>query len=157
LRMLRILNDIERNLTTYLSVMALINVVVALIAVGIAIFVGLPNAVAWGVLAFLLNFIPYIGALIMEAGMLAVGLVTFPSLSQALIAPALYAGFAVLEGHFVTPSIMGRRLTLNPLTVILALAFWSWLWGPFGAFLAVPLLIVALVITHHLFPREMPD
>jgi predicted PurR-regulated permease PerM len=157
LRMLRILNDIERNLTTYLSVMAMINVVVGLIATGIAVFVGLPNPVAWGVLAFLLNFIPYIGALIMEAGMLAVGLVTFPGLTQALIAPAAYLGFAVLEGHFVTPSIMGKRLTLNPLTVILALVFWSWLWGPFGAFLAVPLLIVALVVARHLFPDDVPD
>lgn len=157
LRMLRILNDIERNLTTYLSVMAMINVVVGLIATGIAVFVGLPNPVAWGVLAFLLNFIPYIGALIMEAGMLAVGLVTFPGLTQALIAPAAYLGFAVLEGHFVTPSIMGKRLTLNPLTVILALVFWSWLWGPFGAFLAVPLLIVALVVARHLFPDDVPE
>ncbi len=157
LRMMRILNDIERNLTVYLSVMAMINVVVGLIATAIAMFVGLPNPVAWGVLAFLLNFIPYIGALIMEAGMLAVGLVTFPGLTTALIAPLAYFGFAVLEGHFITPSIMGHRLTLNPLTVILALVFWSWLWGPFGAFLAVPLLIVGLVVAHHLFPHDVPE
>lgn len=157
LRMLRILNDIEHNLTTYMSVMALINLAVGLIAVAIALFVGLPNAIAWGVLAFLLNFIPYIGALMMEAGMLAVGLVTFPTLTQAALAPVLYVAFTVLEGHFITPAIMGRRLTLNPLTVILALAFWTWIWGPFGAFLAVPLLIVALVTIQHLFPADEPE
>src|SRR5262249_20034825 len=79
LRMLRILNDIEHNLTTYLSVVAVINFVVGIIAGVVAASVGLPNAIAWGVLAFLLNFIPYIGALIMEVAMLAVGLVTFPT------------------------------------------------------------------------------
>jgi len=154
LRTLRIINDIERNLTNYLSVVAVINFVVGLGACLIAYFIGLPNPVAWGVLAFILNFIPYIGALIMEAVLLAVGLVTFPTLTQALIAPVLYFGFTTLEGHFITPSIMGRRLALNPLTVFLALIFWTWLWGPIGAFLAVPLLIVALVAINHLFPQE---
>ena len=91
------------------------------------------------------------------AGLLAVGIVTFPTLTQALLAPAIYLGFATLEGHFITPSIMGQRLTLNPLTVILSLVFWAWLWGPFGAFLAVPLLIVALVTIKHLFPDDEPE
>ena len=154
LRTLKIINDIERNLTNYLSVVAVINFVVGLGACLIAYFIGLPNPIAWGVLAFILNFIPYIGALIMEAVLLAVGLVTFPTLIQALIAPVLYFGFTTLEGHFITPSIMGRRLALNPLTVFLALIFWTWLWGPIGAFLAVPLLIVALVAINHLFPQE---
>ena len=154
LRTLKIINDVERNLTNYLSVVAVINFVVGLGACLIAYFIGLPNPIAWGVLAFILNFIPYIGALIMEAVLLAVGLVTFPSLTQALIAPVLYFGFTTLEGHFITPSIMGRRLALNPLTVFLALIFWTWLWGPIGAFLAVPLLIVALVAINHLFPQE---
>jgi len=154
LRTLKIINDVERNLTNYLSVVAVINFVVGLGACLIAYFIGLPNPIAWGVLAFILNFIPYIGALIMEAVLLAVGLVTFPTLVQALIAPVLYFGFTTLEGHFITPSIMGRRLALNPLTVFLALIFWTWLWGPIGAFLAVPLLIVALVAINHLFPQE---
>jgi predicted PurR-regulated permease PerM len=156
LRTLKILNDIEHNLTNYLSVVAVINLCVGIAATLIAYFVGLPNAIAWGVLAFILNFIPYIGALMMEGVLLAVGLVTFPTLTPALIAPLLYLGFSTLEGHFITPSIMGRRLTLNPLTVFLALIFWTWLWGPMGAFLAVPLLIVALVATTHLFPQDEP-
>ena len=154
LRTLKIINDIERNLTNYLSVVAVINFVVGLGACLITYFAGLPNPIAWGVLAFILNFIPYIGALIMEAVLFAVGLVTFPTLVQALIVPILYFGFTTLEGHFITPSIMGRRLALNPLTVFLALIFWTWLWGPVGAFLAVPLLIVALVAINHLFPQE---
>ena len=154
LRMLKIMNDVEHNLTGYLSVVALINFVVGLSATMIAYFVGLPNPVAWGVLGFILNFIPYIGALMMQLILLALGLVTFPSLTHALIAPALYLGFTTLEGHFITPGIMGRRLTLNPLVVFLSLVFWTWLWGPVGAFLAVPIVIVLLVISSHVFPKS---
>jgi predicted PurR-regulated permease PerM len=156
LRMLRILNDIEHNLTSYLSVVAIINFAVGLSAGVIAFFVGLPSPVAWGVLAFVLNFIPYLGALIMEVILLAVGLATFPTLGQAIVAPLLYLAFTTLEGHFITPAIMGKRLLLNPLTVFLALVFWTWIWGPVGAFLAVPIVIVILVAVNHLFPKEEP-
>jgi len=157
LRMLKIMNDIEHNLTGYLSVVALINIVVGICG-GVAAWVaGLPDPVAWAVLAFILNFIPYIGALIMEAALFMVGLVTFPTLTHALLAPLLFLGLATLEGHFITPSIMGHRLTLNPLTVFLSLVFWTWLWGPVGAFLAVPLLIMALVAVGHLFPKDEPE
>jgi predicted PurR-regulated permease PerM len=154
LRALKIMNAVEHSLTNYLSVVAVINFAVGLGAAVIAFAVGLPSPVAWGVLAFLLNFIPYIGALIMQVVLLAVGLVTVPNFSHALIAPLAYLAFTTLEGHFITPSIMGRRLTLMPLTVFLSLIFWTWLWGPAGAFLAVPLLIVAMVAIQHIFPQD---
>ena len=157
LRVIKIMNDIEHNLTGYLSIVALINVGVGLCGGFAAWVTGLPDPVAWAVLAFILNFIPYIGALIMEGALLMVGLVTFTTLAQALAAPLIFLVLATLEGHFITPSIMGRRLTLNPLTVFLSLVFWTWLWGPVGAFLAVPLLIVALVVIGHLFPENEPD
>lgn len=157
LRMLKIMNDIEHNLTGYLSIVALINIGVGVCG-GIAAWVaGLPDLAAWAVLGFILNFIPYIGALIMEIAMFMVGLVTFPTVTQALVAPLLFLVFATLEGHFITPGVMGRRLTLNPLTVFLSLVFWTWLWGPVGAFLAVPLLIMALVVVGHLFPEDEPE
>jgi predicted PurR-regulated permease PerM len=154
LRTLKIMNDIEHNLTGYLSMVAVINFAVGLAAGVIAWGVGLPDPVAWAVLAFILNFLPYIGALMMEAALFLVGLVTFPTLTLAVAAPLLFVVFATLEGHFITPALIGRRLTLNPLTVFLSLVFWSWLWGPVGAFLAVPLLIMALVAVTHLFPGE---
>ncbi len=157
LRTLKILNDIEHNLTGYLSIVVVINIAVGICG-GLAAWVaGLPDPIAWAVLGFILNFIPYIGALIMEAGLFMVGLVTFPTLTHALLAPLLFLALATLEGHFITPSIMGRRLTLNPLTVFLSLVFWAWLWGPVGAFLAVPLLIMALVVVDHLFPEDEPE
>ena len=157
LRTLKIMNDIEQNLTGYLSIVAIINIAIGICG-GVAAWVaGLPDPLAWAVLAFILNFIPYIGALIMEAALFTVGLVTFPTLAPALFAPLLFLALAILEGHFITPSIMGRTLTLNPLTVFLSLVFWTWLWGPVGAFLAVPLLIMAMVVADHLFPEDEPE
>jgi predicted PurR-regulated permease PerM len=157
LRVLKIMNDIEHNLTGYLSVVTIINLAVGLCGGVAAWIAGLPDPVAWAILGFILNFIPYVGALMMEIGLFMVGLVTFPSLTQALIAPLIFLALATLEGHFITPSIMGHRLTLNPLTVFLSLVFWTWLWGVVGAFLAVPLLIVALVVIGHLFPEDEPE
>ena len=77
-----------------------------------------------------------------------------------VLAPLAFVGLTFLEGHFVTPTIVGRRLMLSPLLVVLALAFWTWMWGPFGALLATPLSIIALVVVNHLFPNEdmkLPD
>jgi predicted PurR-regulated permease PerM len=157
LRTLKIMSDIEQNLTGYLSIVALINIAIGICGGVAAWIAGLPDPLAWAVLGFILNFIPYIGALIMEAALFMVGLVTFPTLTAALFAPLLFLALATLEGHFITPSIIGRRLTLNPLTVFLSLVFWTWLWGPVGAFLAVPLLIMAMVVVDHLFPEpELP-
>ncbi|HEX5211610.1 MAG TPA: AI-2E family transporter [Pseudolabrys sp.] len=160
LRTLRIVNDMERNLSGYLGVVTAINLAIGVAAGIIAWLSGLPSPLAWAVLGFLLNFISYLGAIVMELALFMVGLVTFPTVSHALLAPLLYVGVATLEGHFITPSIIGRKLTLNPLTVFLSLVFWTWLWGPIGAFLAVPLLIVMLVAISHLFPKEemtLPD
>lgn len=154
LRMMRILNDVERNLTSYLSLVAVINLSVGVVAFVIAYVVGLPNPLVWGVLGFLFNFVPYIGALIMQVVLFVAGLVAFPTLGQAFIPPLLYLAFTTLEGHFITPAVMGKHLLLNPLTVFLALVFWTWLWGPIGALLAVPILVVSMVVISHLFPKE---
>lgn len=160
LRFLRIMNDIERNLAGYLAVVTVINLALGtIVAVG-AWVLGLPNPVIFGVLAAFLNYVPYVGPAITVVILFGVGLVTFPSLSHALIAPAALVGLSTLEGHFITPTIIGRRITLNPLVVVLALAFWTWMWGPIGAFLAVPVSIIALVVFSHLFPAEevkLPD
>lgn len=156
LNVLKTLNEAEDDLTGYLSTVAAINLCVGVGAGLIAWATGMPSPVAWAVLGFILNFIPYIGALLMEAGMFLVALVVFPTLTQAAIPPLLYLAMGTIEGHFITPSIMGHRLTLHPLTVFLSLVFWTWLWGPVGAFLAVPLLIIGVVAAGHFFPNEDP-
>ena len=157
LMMLKILNEIERNLTGYLSIVTVINASMGVLGGLIAWAVGLPDPVAWGVLAFVLNFVPYLGPLLVEVAMLMVGLVSFPTLTHAAIAPLLYLAFTTIEGEFVTPGAVGRKFTLNPLMVFLALVFWSWLWGPVGAFLATPLLIMGLAAFVHLFPKDEPE
>ncbi len=154
LRFLKIMRDIERNLAGYLTVVTIVNVGVGILVATGAWLVGLPNPLIFGLLAALLNYVPYIGPAIMVVVLFGVGLVTFPSLSHAVIAPIGLVALTTLEGHFVTPTIVGRRLTLNPLLVFLALAFWTWMWGPIGAFLAVPLSIIGLVVAHHLFPAD---
>jgi len=116
--------------------------------------IGFPNPWIFGFLAGLFNYVPYIGPAIMVVVLFGVGLVTFPSLAHALIAPLGLIALTTLEGHVITPTIIGRRLTLNPLLVFLALAFWTWMWGPMGALLAVPLSIIGLVVVNHLFPSE---
>jgi predicted PurR-regulated permease PerM len=154
LRFIRITNDLESYLASYVAIVTVINFGLGVVvAIGAWLF-GLPNPILFGVLAMGLNFIPYIGAACMTLVLLAVGLVSFPSLGYALLPAAAFVAVATIEGQFITPTVLGRSLTLNPLVVLLALAFWAWLWGPMGAFLAVPLTIVALVVLHHLFPPD---
>ena len=154
LRTLRILDDIEHNLTRYMGTVSVVNMGVGLITSIAVYLMGFPNPVLWGVLAFILNYVPYIGPAVMVFVLFCVGLVIFPSLGYALTAPIFFAALTTIEGHFVTPNIVGRNLSLSPLIVFLALAFWTWLWGPIGAFLATPILIIGLVVSKHFLPEE---
>ena len=160
LRFLKIVNDIEKNLTGYLMVVTIINAGLGTIVALGALLLGLPNPVIFGLLAALLNYVPYVGPAVMVVILFGVGLVTFSSLGHALLAPIGFVALTTMEGHFITPTIVGRRITINPLLIFLALAFWTWMWGPVGAFLAAPLSIVALVVFNHLFPADdvkLPD
>jgi predicted PurR-regulated permease PerM len=150
LRAIRILNDIERNLTAYIGTVTAINLGIGVITTIGAWALGFKNPALFGALAYMCNYIPYMGPAFVVLILFGVGLISFPSLTYSAIAPALFVGLTTIEGHFVTPNIVGRRLTLNPLAVFLSLAFWTWLWGPVGAFLSVPFLIFGLVIANHL-------
>lgn len=135
----------EREVSTFLFTMSLINTGLGAV-VGVAMFLlGMPNPILWGVMAMFLNYVPYIGPLV---GYLVVGLValvTFDSLGEALLPPLVYVGLNVLEGNLVTPTVMGRELSLNPVVILSAVVFWSWLWGIPGAILAVPLLAIVKI------------
>jgi predicted PurR-regulated permease PerM len=157
LRVLRILNEIEEHLGSYLLTVTLINAGVGLATGIVCAIARMPNPAGLGALAATLNFIPIIGPVATFAILLVVGIIALPTLGAALVAPLAFVGIAFLEGHFITPTIIGRRLALNALAVFLALAFWAWLWGPMGAFLSAPLLIVALVLKEHLLPAESPQ
>ena len=137
----------ERGVSRYLMLVSAINAGLG-VCIGIAMyFVGLPNPILWGVTAALLNFIPYVGAFI---GAAIVFLVAYLepefSLGEAALAPLCYMALNMLEGNFITPAVLGKTIALNPLMVLLSLAFWGWIWGPTGAVLAVPLLSMAKIV-----------
>jgi predicted PurR-regulated permease PerM len=157
LRMLRILNEIEVHLGNYLLTVTLINVGVGIATGIVCAITHMPNPAGLGALAATLNFIPIIGPVATFAILAVVGIVALPTLGAAVMAPMAFVGIAFLEGHFITPTIIGRRLALNALAVFLGLAFWTWLWGPMGGFLSSPLLIVALIIKEHLLPDTSPQ
>jgi predicted PurR-regulated permease PerM len=157
LTVLRTLSDIDDNMTTYFGTFTVVNICLGLVTVCLTWLVGLPNPLLWGVLAAVLNYIPYIGPAIVAGTLGVVGLLTFSTLSEALIAPLAYLAITTVEGHFLTPALMGRRLEVNAFAVFLAIAFCTWLWGPVGAFLAVPLLMALTVAFGHAFSEERPE
>ncbi len=148
-RALRIVYDVEREISRYLLTVAIINSGLG-VAVGLCCWaVGLPTPFVWGVAAALLNFLPYVGSLI---GIVLVGiisLVTFDTLAMSMVAPLLYFTCTAIEGQFVTPLVVGRRLEINAVAIFIAIAFWSWLWGFAGALLAVPILVIVKVFCDH--------
>jgi predicted PurR-regulated permease PerM len=154
LRFLRIANDIEDNLASYVAVVTTINITLgAVVAAGAWAF-GFDNPLMLGLLTAILNYIPYIGPACMVIILFGVGLVTFPTLGYALLPPASFVALTTIEGNILTPTILGHRLTLNPLIVFISIVFWAWLWGPIGAFLAVPLSLIGLVIANHVLPSD---
>ena len=157
LRTLRILNEIEGHLGGYLLTVTMLNLGVGAATGIICLVTGMPNPAGLGALAATLNFFPIIGPVAMLVVLVVVGVIAFPTLGAGLIAPLAFVGVTFLEGHFVTPTIIGRRLELNALAVFMALAFWTWMWGPMGGFLSSPLLIVALILKEHLMPMDSPQ
>jgi predicted PurR-regulated permease PerM len=157
LRTLRILNEIEVSLGSYLLMVTAINLGVGAATGIICAATGMPNPAGLGALAATLNFFPIIGPVATFAVLTAVGVMSFSTLGAGLMAPLAFVGLTFLEGHFVTPTIIGRRLELNALAVLMALAFWTWLWGPMGGFLSSPILIVGLILKEHLMPAEAPQ
>lgn len=148
-RALRIVYDIEREISRYLLTVALINGVLGAVITAGLWAIGMPTPLLWGVAAALLNFLPYIGAAVTVAVVAAISLVTFDSFGYALLAPAFVILCNVAEGQLITPLVVGRRLELNAVAIFIAVAFWSWLWGFIGALIAVPLLVVVKVFCDH--------
>lgn len=148
-RALTIAYDVEREVSHYLLTITAINAALGLFLALTMTLIGMPNPVLWGVAAALLNFIPYIGAF---AGITMVGLValiSFESISYAVIPPLVYMTVAVIEGQFLTPVLLGRRLELNSVAIFIFVALWTWLWGIVGAIIAVPLLVSIKVFCDH--------
>lgn len=148
-RAVEIARQIETEISAYLATITVINVILGLAVWGIMSLIGLPNALLWGVLAAVTNYIPYLGALVMIGVLAMVGFVTFDNLGQSLMAPGAFVCLNLLESYFLTPMILGRRLTLNPVVIFLGLTFWGWLWGITGGVIAVPIMVVLKIFCDH--------
>jgi predicted PurR-regulated permease PerM len=149
-RAVSIVTEIENNISQYLLTVSVMNALVGLLN-GVAVWLlGMPDPLLFGTLAFLLNYVPVLGPV---AGMVIfffVGIFTFPSFWQAFIPAAIYLGIHILEGETITPLLLARRFTLNPVVVISSLMFWDWLWGIPGALLSTPLLAVMKIVCDHI-------
>ena len=149
-RAVSIARETESSVSAYLFTMTLLNVgegVVVAIAMAV---LGVPNPLLWGVLAVVLEYVPYIGAFVLAGILTLVGLASFDEPFRALMVPAAYIVINFIQGNFLTPLLLGRRLTLNPVAIFIGLVFFWWIWGVAGAFLAVPILATFKIFCDHI-------
>lgn len=149
-RAVSIWRQIESDVSNYLATITLINIGFGAVIALIAYAFSFPNPILWGAVAAVLNFVPYFGVVAGVTMLLLVGLVEFDALQNAVIPAALYALVNVAEGTFLTPAILGRRLTMNPVVIFVSVTFWGWIWGIAGAVMAVPVLVCVKVFLLHI-------
>jgi predicted PurR-regulated permease PerM len=137
--------EIESRVARYFGLVTLINLGMGILTMGIAGLAGLPYPIFWGALAFVLNYLAFIGPIIVTIMLFAGALVEAPLILTAAWPAAAYFVIHLIEGNAVTPVFVGRRLTVSPFLVFIGFIFWLWLWGPVGAVLSTPILLVAMV------------
>ena len=147
---------VERLISQYFVAISLINAALGA-ALGAALMaIGMPGAWIWGVAAFLLNFILYLGPVVVILGLLVSGLVVFNGL-MSVVPAAIFLFLNMMEAQFVTPTLVGRYISVNPLLIFVSLVFWLWLWGPIGGIIAIPVLVFVLVMPDIFDPGETTD
>jgi predicted PurR-regulated permease PerM len=139
---IEISHEIQQNISNYLFTVTLINVCLGTVVAAGLFILGVPKPAMWGVLVALLNFVPYFGPVVGVGLLGVVGVLTFDTLWQGLMPATWYLALHLLEANLVTPILLGRRFTLNPVAIFISLMFWLWLWGVPGALLSVPILVL---------------
>lgn len=153
---LRVFREIEDRLGAYLVTATFINIGLGIATTLVTWGLGMPNPPLWGVLACVLNYVPYVGPAVTTLILAIAGVVTFPGILEGLLPAAAFLFITSIEGQFLTPMIVGRRVSLNPFAVFLSMAVWTWLWGPAGTFLSVPLLIAAMALVDGMLAKSRP-
>ena len=138
----RVIQDVVDDTSAYLGTITLINLTLGLIVAGALWVLGMPTPLMWGGIVALLNYIPYFGPVLCTLLLAIGGLMTFSDIGWALVPALIMIGAHLIEANFVTPLIVGHRLTISPIMILVSLSFWGWIWGTTGALLAVPLLII---------------
>ncbi len=143
----------ESQVSRYFLTISMINASFGIIVTAVMSILGMPSPVLWGLLAFLVNYILYLGPASLAVALVLTGIFSFDG-PYSFLPAALYLTMNATEGQFVTPALVGKSLSVNPLLVFLSLVFWLWLWGPLGGFVAIPLLIWTLVIAKRVFGAQ---
>ncbi len=149
LKAARVLRDVQDRVGSYILTVAMINLGIGLIVAFGAWAFGLEAPIMWGGLAALLNFLPYIGPITMIAALAVFGIGTGDSIIEGLLPAASFLGLHAIESNLVTPAILGRRFTLNPVLILLSISYFTWIWGVVGALLSVPILITLAALINH--------
>ena len=142
----RVIQQVVDATSTYLGTITLINVGLGALTAAALWWLGMPSPVMWGGIVAVANYIPYLGPIVCALLLFVGGLMTFPDVWGALLPPAIFISFHLIEANFFTPMVVGHRLTISPLSILISLSFWAWVWGTTGALLAVPLLIIMKTI-----------
>jgi predicted PurR-regulated permease PerM len=147
--------DVEVLISRYLATITVINVGLGLVVALVLWIIGMPSPLLWGVLAILMNFVIYVGPALMTLVLLSVSLSLYHNAFDILLAPGIYLALHAIESNFITHQILGATMTMNPFAVFLALAFWIWLWGPIGGFIAVPSLLILYALVRNIIPSKI--
>jgi predicted PurR-regulated permease PerM len=142
----RVIQQVVDATSTYLGTITVINVGLGALTAGALWLLGMPSPIMWGGIVAVANYIPYLGPIICALLLFVGGLMTYPDVWGALAPPAIFICFHLFEANFFTPMVVGHRLTISPLSILISLSFWAWIWGTTGALLAVPLLIIMKTI-----------
>ena len=134
------LRDAERSVSRYFLTISLINAAVGVATAAALQVMAVPGAVLWGMIAFIVNFVIYLGPAVFAAALLFAGVAAFDG-AMALLPAAAFVAINFVESQFATPALIGRHLELNPLLVFCALLFGVWLWGTIGGIVAIPVLL----------------
>lgn len=146
----RVLRDVQDRVAAYILTVSLMNIGVGIIVACGAWAMGMDAPVMWGGLAAMLNFLPYVGPAAMTGLLTLFGLATADTLLLGFVPAAAYLGLHTIESNIVTPSILGARFTMNPVMILIALSYFTWIWGVTGALLSVPLLLTLTALVDHL-------
>ncbi|AML52028.1 AI-2E family transporter [Falsihalocynthiibacter arcticus] len=136
----------ELLMSRYFVAVAIINACFGVLVTGVLWAIGMPSPAFWGAIAFLVNFVPYLGPAIFAFALFIAGLIQFDG-AFTMVPAAVYIALNMIEGQFVTPTVVGKRMSINPFVVFVTIAFWIWLWGPVGGIIAMPVFILALSLT----------
>lgn len=154
-RAVDIAHQVESAVSTYLLTVSIINVALGSAVALVMYLLGVPNPLLWGVMVGVFNFIPYLGDIASIIVLTLVGLLTFDELWLSLSVPGIFCLLTITEGYLLTPLIVGRRLSLNPVVIVLSVLFWGWMWGMPGALLAVPMLIALKTFFDRVRPLQV--